>query len=267
MTQLPSTAQALILDMDGVLWRDADPIGDLRAIFERIHGRSLRVVLCTNNSTRTPEQYLGKLRGFGVDLEPWQIITSSGALAHTLSQRFPGGGSVYILGEEGLAQALEELNFRPISDDQVVGVVAVAMGMDRGITFAKLRAATLLVRGGAPFYATNPDRTFPTPEGLIPGAGALIAALATATDVEPIVVGKPQPRMLQLALERLATPAEHTFVVGDRLETDIAAGQAVGCPTALVLSGVSRREMALRWQPAVDIIAADLSELVGLGGD
>lgn len=263
MTQLPPSARGLVLDMDGVLWRDADPLGDLRAIFARIAQRGLRVVLCTNNSTRTPEQYLEKLRGFGVVLEPWQIITSSQTLAHALRQQFPKGARVYTLGEEGLTGALREEHFEPVSDGESAGAIAVAMGMDRGITFAKLRAATLLIRGGAPFYATNPDRTFPTPEGLIPGAGALVAALVAATDVEPIVVGKPQPAMLELALERLGTPHEFTFVVGDRIETDILAGQAVGCPTALVLSGVSTRQMAAAWQPPVDLIAVDLAELVG----
>lgn len=263
MTRLSPTVRGLVLDVDGVLWRDTEPIGDLVAIFERIAARDLRVVLCTNNSTRTPEQYLQKLRGFGVDLEPWQIVTSSSVLAHTLSARFPAGGPVYVLGEEGLAEALREKGFRPVSDAETAGAVAVAMGMDRGITFAKLRAATLLIRGGVPFYATNPDRTFPTPDGLIPGAGALIAALTTATDVDAIVVGKPGPAMIELALERLATPRERSVVVGDRLETDIAAAQAASCPAALVLSGVSTREMAVAWRPRVDLIAADLAELVG----
>jgi 4-nitrophenyl phosphatase len=263
MPFIPPTALGLILDMDGVLWRDADPIGDLRAIFARIGGRRWRVALCTNNSTRTPEQYLDKLHGFGVELAPWQIITSSGTLAHALSRRFPGGGRVFVLGEVGLIEALRESNFEPVSELDGGGAIAVAMGMDREITFEKLRTATLLIRGGAPFFATNPDRTFPTPEGLIPGAGALIAALSTATDVEPIVVGKPQPAMLELALERLGLPREKVFVVGDRLETDIAAGQAVGCPTALVLSGVSTRSMADSWRPPVDVIAEDLGKLIG----
>jgi HAD superfamily hydrolase (TIGR01450 family) len=263
MPALPPTALGLILDMDGVLWRDADPIGDLRAIFARITERGWRVALCTNNSTRTPGQYLEKLHGFGVELEPWQIITSSDALSHALSRRFPQGGRVFVLGEEGLTQALRDQHFEPVSDGDSAGAVAVAMGMDRGITFAKLRAATLLIRSGVPFYATNPDRTFPTPEGLIPGAGALIAALSTASDVVPIIVGKPQPAMLELALERLDTPRALTFVVGDRLETDIAAGQAVGCPVVLVLSGVSTRAQAEAWRPPLDLIATDLTELVG----
>lgn len=263
MSVLPPTARGLILDMDGVLWRDADPLGDLRAIFTRIADRGMRVVLCTNNSTRTTGQYLERLHASGVELEPWQIVTSSEALARALRQRFPAGGRVFILGEIGLADALQAQSFEPVSDGDSTRVIAVAMGMDRALTFTKLRTATLLIRGGLPFYATNPDRTFPTPEGLIPGAGALIAALATASDVTPIIVGKPHPDMLVLALERLETSRNDTFVVGDRLETDIAAGQAVSCPTALVLSGVSTREMAEAWRPPVTLIADDLSELIG----
>jgi 4-nitrophenyl phosphatase len=132
MPQLPHAVRGLVLDMDGVLWRDIDPIGDLGHTFARIAARDLRVVLCTNNSTRTPGQYLEKLRGFGVRLEAWQIITSSGVLAHTLRRRFPEGGPVYVLGEDGLTEALRENGFRPISDGETTGSVAVAMGMDRG---------------------------------------------------------------------------------------------------------------------------------------
>jgi 4-nitrophenyl phosphatase len=264
MPMLPESSLGLILDMDGVLWRDADPIGDLEAIFQRISARKLRVALATNNSTRTAKQYVERLRGFGVRLDPEQVITSSETLAHAMSLRFPEGTKVYTLGEEGLIKALSEKRFVPVGEGESSEAEAVAMGMDRGITFSKLRVATLLIRAGAPFYATNPDRTFPTPDGLIPGAGALIAALSTATDREPIIVGKPQTTMIELALDRLGTPREYTFVVGDRLETDILAGQMAHCPTALVLSGVSDLAMANAWQPPVTIIAHDLSELIGL---
>jgi 4-nitrophenyl phosphatase len=136
------------------------------------------------------------------------------------------------------------------------------MGIDRKISFDKMREATLLVRAGKPFYATNPDKTFPTPRGEIPGAGAWISVIVTATDVEPIYAGKPYPYMIELALERLGLPKEQALVVGDRLETDIAAGQAAGCPSALVLSGVSKREQAEAWQPKMDVIAESLELLV-----
>jgi 4-nitrophenyl phosphatase len=140
---------------------------------------------------------------------------------------------------------------------------AVVMGIDRGVNFQKVSEATLLVRRGIPFYATNPDKTFPTPRGEIPGAGAWYSIIVTATDVQPVVAGKPFPFLMELALEKLGTKKEETLVVGDRLETDIAAGQAAGCPTALVLSGVSTMEEADLWRPKIDIIASDLETLIG----
>ena len=126
-----------------------------------------------------------------------------------------------------------------------------------------MREATLLVRRGVPFFATNPDKTFPTPRGEIPGAGAWISVITTATEIEPIYAGKPFPFMMELSLERLGTSKAETLVVGDRLETDIAAGQAVGCPTALVLSGVSTQAQADTWSPRIDLIADDLTTLIG----
>ncbi len=104
--------KALILDMDGVLWRDSTPIGDLPAIFARIRERGLKVALATNNATRTIDEYLEKLAGFNVIVEPWQIISSAVAAADMLSKRFPDGGAVFIVGENGIQRALEERGFR-----------------------------------------------------------------------------------------------------------------------------------------------------------
>jgi 4-nitrophenyl phosphatase len=258
-----SNIKALILDMDGVLWRENTPIGDLPAIFARMRERGLKVALATNNATRTVDEYLQKLDGFGVMLEPWQIITSSLATADTLAKKFPGGGAVFVVGENGIQRTLEERGFRPIIDPQdETRVVAVVTGMDRSVSYQKLRRATLHIRAGVPFYGTNPDRTFPTPQGLAPGAGSILAAIEAATDVKPIIIGKPQPAMMDMALEKLGTKPEESLVVGDRLETDIAAGQASGCKTALVLSGVSTREQAEAFRPATDFIVKDLSSLI-----
>jgi 4-nitrophenyl phosphatase len=168
-----------------------------------------------------------------------------------------------MIGEDGVRQALHEKGFEILSLVDAPNAQLVVMGLDRGIDFAKMLEATLLVRRGIPFYATNPDKTFPTPRGEIPGAGAWISVITTATDVQPIYAGKPYPFMMELSLELLGTKKEETLVVGDRLETDIAAGQAVGCPTALVLSGVATREQAAAWRPKIDIIVDDLSTLIG----
>ena len=259
---IPGSIKALILDMDGVIWRGDAPVGDLPSLFDRIRARGLKYVFATNNSTRTSEQYVTRLKGFGVDAEPWQVVTSSEAAARAMAQRFPGGTRVFMVGEDGIRIPLEQEGFQVVSLENAPQAQVVVMGMDRGVSFEKLSEAALLVRRGIPFYATNMDKTFPTPRGQIPGAGAWISVITTATNVEPIVAGKPYPFLMDLSLERLGTKKDETLVVGDRLETDIAAGQAVGCPTALVLSGVSTIEEVELWRPKIDYIADNLATLI-----
>jgi 4-nitrophenyl phosphatase len=260
---LPPYIKSLILDMDGVIWRGDAPIGDLAATFQSIRERGLKFVFATNNSTKTSEQYVAKLKGFGVDIEPWQVVTSSQAAARAIVQNFPRGTKALVIGEDGLRIPMEQEGFEIVSLENAPQAQVVVMGMDRGVSFEKLSEATLLIRQGVQFYATNMDKTFPTPRGQIPGAGAWAAVIITATNVEPIVAGKPFPFLMELSLEKLGTKKEETLVVGDRLETDIAAGQRIGCPTALVLSGVSTKEQAENWNPKIDIVAKDLTTLIG----
>ena len=262
ISMLSPTIKSLILDMDGVLWKDDAPIGNLTAIFDLIHVRGLNVVFATNNGTRTPEQYVKRLAGFGVRVEPWQVVTSSLGVAHMLSQKFSAGGPIFAIGEEGVMLALREKGFELLSVKEAEKAQAVVVGIDWGINFNKMCEAALLVRRGVPFFATNPDKTFPTPRGEIPGAGAWISVIVSATGIEPIYAGKPAPYLLELARERLGNSKEETLVVGDRLETDIAGGQVAGCPVALVLSGVTTREQGEMWRPVVDFIAEDLYTLV-----
>ncbi len=265
MNKFLNTISAVILDMDGVLWRDKEPIGNLPAIFECLNQAKIQVALATNNSTKSAAQYIQKLNELGVNhLKPAQIITSSMAVAALMKRDLPTGSSVFAIGEEGLMEALRENGFELCGVENADKAQAVVMGIDRGINFDKIAEATLLVRSGLPFYATNPDKTFPTPRGEIPGAGAWQAIIVTASGVEPIVAGKPYPFMMELALQQLNTLPENTLVVGDRIETDILSGQAVGCKTALVLSGVSSRAEGAAHQPQIDFIVKDLSELVNL---
>lgn len=260
---LPSNIKALILDMDGVIWKADAPIGDLAATFQHIRARGLEYVFATNNSTKTSQQYVDRLKEFGVEVEPWQVVTSSQAAARAIAQSFPRGTKALVIGEDGLRIPIEQEGLELVSLENASEAKVVVMGMDRSVSFEKLSEAALLVRRGIPFYATNTDKTFPTPRGQIPGAGAWISVITTATNVQPIVAGKPFPFLMDLSLEKLGTKNEETLVVGDRLETDIAAGQAVGCPTALVLSGVSTREQAANWKPTPDLIVEDLNELIG----
>ena len=250
--------KALILDMDGVLWRESTPIGNLPRIFNKITALGLDYMLATNNATLKPQQYVAKLARFGAEIPEEKIINSSMAVAHLLSKKHPNGGAVYVIGENGLIEALTDAGFYP-SESNCLAVIA---SMDRCISYEKLKRATLLVRSGVPFYATNPDRTYPTPAGLIPGAGALVGALEIATDVHPIIAGKPNPTLYEFALERLGVLPGVTLAVGDRLETDILGGQRLGCLTALVLSGIATREEAEKYTPPVDFISSDLESLV-----
>lgn len=262
MTLLPPNIKALILDMDGVLWKGDAPIGDLPRIFGRIADLGLKVAFATNNGTRSPQQYVERMAGYGVKIQPDQVVTSSLCVAHLLAQKYPQGGPLFAIGEQGLMEALREKNFELLTPEDAPRAQAVVMGIDRQISFDKMREATLLVRAGKPFYATNPDKTFPTPRGEIPGAGAWISVIVTASEIEPTYAGKPYPYIIELALERLGLPKEQALVVGDRLETDIAAGQAVGCPSAFVLSGISTLAQAQAWNPPMDVIATDLETLV-----
>lgn len=250
--------QALILDMDGVIWRKKHPIGDLASIFQRISSLGLKYVFATNNSTDTVDSYVSLLRKNGIPVEPHQVITSATATAQYLVKKFPERGNIFVVGMEGLATTLKDYGFTIGAQD----ALAVVVGMDRMLTYDKLETATLLIRSGVPFLGTNPDKTFPTPQGLVPGAGSMLAAIEVATDVSPKIIGKPQGTMFVQALEALKIKPENALVVGDRLETDIAGGQAASCKTALVLSGVSSEAQGKAWKPNLDYIAEDLDSLI-----
>ena len=264
LQQFSPPVRGLILDADGVLWKDITPIGDLPRIFGRMRELGLKFTLATNNATMTVDQYLSKAAGFGVQLESEQVVTSAHGTAAALLKAFPEKGAVFVIGEAGVLAALCDAGFTTITDPgDARPVVAVVAGMDRGLTYLKVQRAMWHIRAGAHFYGTNPDATFPTPAGLVPGAGSVIAAVRTAAGVEPIFIGKPSPFMFTLAAERMGLEMPEILAVGDRLETDIAGGQGVGARTALVLSGVSTQEQAQQWKPQPDLIVKDLATLVG----
>ncbi|MFZ3070350.1 MAG: HAD-IIA family hydrolase [Anaerolineaceae bacterium] len=254
--------RGLILDMDGVVWHDSEPIGDLPEIFKGISDMDLKVVFATNNATKTVGEYQEKLLGFGVKIQPEQIITSAEAAANYLKAHFPQGSYVYVVGSPSLKRVILHKGFQVASEEDFQLANMVVVGLDTSITYDRIRNAALLVRSGAPFIATNADATYPTPQGLYPGAGTMVSAIATASGQEPLVIGKPFTAMYEHAFEVLGTTPEQTFGIGDRLETDVASAQSAGCLAGLVLSGVSTLEEASLWSPAPDLIAKDLSDLL-----
>jgi 4-nitrophenyl phosphatase len=250
--------KALILDMDGVIWRNQQPIGDLPAIFGALNQKKIKFCFATNNSSKTVDSYQKRLEELGVLVTRDQIFTSAKSTAEMLASQYPHGGNIFVVGMPGLIETLEEYGF-PNSEADPVAVVA---GIDYTVSYEKLQVATLLIRSGVPFIGTNPDKTFPTPEGQVPGAGAIIAAISAATDTEAVIVGKPQPTIFHNAMQFLGEDPQDVLVVGDRLETDIAGGQAAGCKTAVTLTGVSTLEQASKWTPTPEFIVEDLASLV-----
>ncbi len=234
---------SLILDMDGVLWHGDTPMAGLADFFTALDARGLRYVLATNNATRVASQYTDKLAGFGVSLDPERILTSSEATAGYLRRSHPEASRVFVVGEEGLRRAMRERGLEVVTAEAVragARAEAVVVGLAReALVYEALAMACLLLRQGAHFIATNNDPTFPSEIGLLPGAGAVVSFLETASDRQPVVIGKPHRYLFEEALERLGSGASATAMVGDRLATDIAGGRAAGLRTVLVLSGVS----------------------------
>ena len=247
----------LIIDMDGVLYRGDEAIPGMEEFFAFLRERPIGFILATNNSTGTAQQFVDKLARMGVEVALSKILTSSQATAMYLETLTPPGTKVYVIGEEGLETAVRERGYI-ISGD---GAEFVVVGMDRRLTYEKLKVATLLIRGGAKFIGSNPDKTLPTEEGLIPGAGTMLAALEASTDVVPTIIGKPERTLFELALAKLGSTRENTAVIGDRLETDILGGYNAGLTTILVLSGVSSRQDMDSTPVKPDLVFEDIGHL------
>lgn len=250
--------QHLVIDMDGVLYRGNTPMPRLGEFISFLRKGSIKFVLATNNSTRTPQERVARLARMGVEVSPDEILNSGQATARFLAQEYPKGTRVHVFGMEALRQAMTDEGFI-VCDEDVELVVA---SMDRNVTYQKLETATLLIRGGARFIATNLDPTYPSEKGLLPGTGSMIQALQTASEVTPTSIGKPEPTMFQLAMAYMKASPDTTAVIGDRLDTDILGGKRAGIMTICVLSGSSNRDEAEAF--GVDLICEDIAELLDL---
>jgi 4-nitrophenyl phosphatase len=262
LTQQFPALKGLILDMDGVLWRGQESIGNLPAIFSAISRMDLKVAVVTNNAAMSVDEYQKKFAGFGVLLESKQIITSATVTIAYLKERFTKGTSVYVVGSKSLMKMVQDAGFYLSNNDALPKAQVVVTGLDREFTYERLNVASNLIRHGAAFIASNNDATYPVPNGLQPGAGVMVAAIQTASGVDPTILGKPTPYPYQAALSYLNCQPAEAMGIGDRLSTDIGGAQAAGCLSGFVCSGVNTRLEAETWQPRIDIIADDLWSLL-----
>jgi len=248
---------AILLDLDGVLYRWPEPIDGAADAVQALRDAGKRIAFVTNNSSRTPAQVAERLASVGVDAKPEEVVTSALATATLLAER--GVGSAFVVGEEGLLEALGVAGIRVVDASAEADVVVV--GFDRGADYMKLKDASVLVERGVPLVASNADPSFPAPGGESwPGSGALLAAIETTTGARGEVLGKPEPPLFERALSSAA--GGRPLVVGDRLDTDIAGAERLGWDSALVLTGAAHREDVERseWKPT--FIIDDLSGLV-----
>lgn len=260
-----SRFDALVCDLDGVVYRGAEPIAGAVEALNRLRDSGVRILYCTNNSFPTVGEYLHKLRGFGLRLGARDIITSAVVTAETLQQRGLSGTAAVVVGGPGIHEALAGVGIR--IDDENPDADVVVVGLDPDFTYETMRRAATAVRRGALLVATNGDATFPAAgDELWPGAGAILAAVEAASGATAEIMGKPHRPMADTAARRLEDAAR-VAVVGDRPDTDLALGRVHGWSTVLVLTGVTDEGAARALDPQPDLVLDGLADLAsgGLG--
>ena len=256
----------LILDMDGVLWHGETPLPGLADFFNTLRTCGIQFVLATNNASKTPAMYVEKLARFGVTVSEDQVFTSAEATGSYVAQEYEAGAAAFVVGDVGLQTAISRRGFRLLSVEDVMAgetAVFVVAGFNPNITYPQLAAGSLLVHKGARFIGSNPDLTYPSEYGPLPGAGSFLTFLQASTGVEPTVIGKPGPLIFQMAMQKLGGTPQNTAMVGDRLETDIAGGQAAGIQTILVLSGITQQNDLNHGNPfQPDYVFKDINNII-----
>lgn len=247
----------LVCDLDGVVYLGEEGIAGSGAALRSIVEAGVAVVFATNNSTKTPEQVAAKIAATaGFTADPAVIVTSAQVTAARLAGQVE---TAFVVGGAAIDAALADVGIATTDVWQDAG--AVVVGLDTDITYDKLSSATLALRNGALFHATNTDSTYPTPRGLLPGGGVMVGALAIASGRDPVVSGKPQPAMAE-HIELRAVG--RSLVVGDRPETDVALAVGAGWASALVLSGVTRSLQEVPSDLAPNVVVGSLADLADL---
>jgi NagD protein len=223
--------------MDGVLVHEERALPGAAEFLQRLTEKKRPFLVLTNNSIFTPRDLAARLLRSGLEVPEESIWTSAMATAAFLHDQLPGG-SAYVIGEAGLTTALHEVGYT-LTD---MGPDFVVLGETRTYSFEAITKAIRLIGAGARFIATNPDVTGPSAEGPTPATGSVAALITKATGRDPYFVGKPNPMMFRSALNRIEAHSENTFMVGDRMDTDVVAGIEAGLETILVLTGSTKIE-------------------------
>jgi len=236
MTTALDHYDALLLDLDGTVYRGSNPVDGAEQAIRAAREAGVTVRFVTNNASRTPQAVAEHLNNLGIPAKPDEVSTSAQAAAAMLTSRVREGAEVLILGTEALAAEAESRGYQPVRKASN-NVAAVLQGLSQQLTWQDLAEACIAIRAGALWIASNIDPTLPTERGLLPGNGALVTALKVATDTEPLVAGKPARPLMDEAIQ--AAGAVKPLAVGDRLDTDIEGATNAGIDALLVLTGVT----------------------------
>jgi len=280
---MPSTPvprpRLVIFDLDGVVYRGPEPIPGAAALVAALRSAGVATRFATNNSMATRSAYADRLVGHGIVASPDEIVTSTWATITHLRLHQPRMRRLLALGAEGMLTELRNAGYAVTSASDAAehdwngaplatAYDAVVAGLDPDVTYRTLGIAAAAIRDGARFVATNADLRYPTPGGLMPGAGAIVASLQATTGQSPLVIGKPEPAMFQAILEADAIAPDQALVIGDNPDADVPAARRAGIPVVLVLTGVTDATAAasLEGERRPDWVAAGPDAVAALLG-
>lgn len=229
--------QGYFIDLDGTTYKGKKQIPAAARFIKRLQQAGKEVLFVTNNSTRTPDFVANNLRhNHNINVTADNIYTTALATADYLYAKVPANSKIYVVGESGLKTALTQRGF-VLTDDHPAYVV---VGLDTAVTYAKLEKAVLLIRQGAKFIGTNADSNLPNERGMVPGAGSIVKLVEYATQQRPLMIGKPEAIIMEMALNKVNLTKDEAIMVGDNYHTDIEAAINVGMDSLLVYTGLSR---------------------------
>lgn len=259
--------RTFVFDLDGVVYRGEQPLPGAVDTIETLMRLGHQVYFFTNNSTLTRKSYAEKLRGMGIPADEDGIMTSGYATALYLVEKGACGASVFVVGEEGPRHELKAVGMNLVEDGLNEKVDYVVVGLDRKFNYDTLTKAQHAIFSGAEFIATNRDATYPLEAGLIvPGCGALVAAIEVATGVKPLLIGKPETYAMCKLLELAHASPENSVIVGDRLDTDVLVAKRIGAVSVLALTGVTTEKDLESAPPELhpDVVVRTLPEMLDI---
>jgi HAD superfamily hydrolase (TIGR01450 family) len=254
-----------LIDLDGVVWIGREPVPGSPQALRALLDAGKRLVFVTNNPGRHPAAYAERLQELGVEVEEAQIVTAGMVVARLAGEAAAAaagtGGSAFVIGAPALTEMVAATGARVLDGEEGREADAVVVSGHRGFDYAELLTAKRALDRGAALFATSHDPTMPYPGGEVPGTGAILAAVETASGKRATIAGKPERHLFEMAREALGE-CKSVAMVGDRLSSDIEGGVRAGLETILVLSGTTTRAEAEAADPAPDFVLADLSGLL-----